>query len=137
MSEPTRSPQHELATREKELVEREGMRPGPVFRPDVDIAENGDHVYVTADLPGVADRDVQVRLEDGVLSIDATPSAEAPESWTPLHQEYRTGGYHREFRISDKIDADKISATMRDGVLELSLPKAERHRPRTIEVRSS
>jgi HSP20 family protein len=53
-----------------------------------------------------------------------------------VHQEYRLGGYHRRFRLSDRIDAQRISATMRDGVLTLHLPKAERHRPRQIEVRA-
>jgi len=58
-----------------------------------------------------------------------------PERWTPLYAEYRLGGYHRELRLSEAIDAEKVPAKMRDGVLELRLPKSHRHPPRQIKVR--
>jgi HSP20 family protein len=118
----------DLQRHEKRAVEREGMRPGPVFRPDVDIVERRDEFIVTADLPGADGNSVSVKLEEGVLVIDA---------WSPLYSEYRTGTYHREFRLSDAIDPDRIQASMRDGVLELSLPKTDRHRPRQISVQAS
>lgn len=127
----------ELHSREKQTIEREATRSGPVFRPDVDIIERSDAYLLTADLPGVDEGHVQVRLEDGVLSIDAALAVEPERGWVPLHAEYRFGGFHRDFALSDRIDADRISAQMRDGVLELVLPKAEAHRPRRIEVRGS
>ena len=131
-----RGPGAELRTREKQHVEREGTRPGLVFRPDVDIVEQTDAFVVLADLPGVDDGHVNVHLEEGVLSIEARSAVEVDPSWTPLHEEYRVGGYRRQFHLSDGIDAHRIEARMRDGVLELRLPKAEKHQPRQIQVRT-
>jgi HSP20 family molecular chaperone IbpA len=126
----------DIETREKQVVAREGTRPGPRFQPDVDIVERSGEFVVTADLPGVDERHVNVRLENGVLSIDGSLAVEPDPAWTPRHVEYRIGGYHREFTVSEAIDAARIQASMRDGVLELRLPKTERHRPRQIEVRA-
>ena len=127
----------DLETRDKQTLEQEGTRPGPVFRPDVDIVEERDRFVVTADLPGVGEENVKVDLVEGVLSIDAQSGFEPDPAWNSVYAEYRRGGYHREFRLSDAIDVEKISASMRDGVLELNLPKAEPHRPRQITVQSA
>lgn len=132
----TTEPTTDLQTHEKQPVEREGIRPGSVFRPDVDIVERKDEFVVTADLPGVDGNTVSVKLEDGVLAIDAELATQPDPAWTPLYAEYRTGGYHREFRLTDAIDTERIQAAMRDGVLELKLPKTERHRPRQISVQA-
>ncbi len=126
----------ELQTRQKEPVVRETTRPGPVFRPDVDIIERANDFLVTADLPGVDEHHVDVRLEEGVLSIDASASVQPDPGWQPVHAEYPGGGYHRRFVLPDRIDAERIGAQMKDGVLELVLPKLEQHRPRRIEVRA-
>jgi HSP20 family molecular chaperone IbpA len=131
--EPTLQP---LEPREKRPVEREATRPELLFRPDVDIVEHQDAFLVTADLPGVDESHVDVRLEQGVLSLEASPAFEADPSWAPLHAEYRTGGYRREFALSEHIDAEGIEASLRDGVLELRLPKAAAHKPRSVEVRA-
>jgi HSP20 family molecular chaperone IbpA len=87
-----------------------------------------------ADLPGVDEKHVNVRLEGGVLSIEGTPEREPEAGWTPVYLEYQPGGYQREFAISERIDTEKVQASLRDGVLELRLPKLDRHRPRTIQV---
>jgi HSP20 family protein len=127
----------DLKLTEKQEVQHESTRPGLVFRPDVDILERLDAYVIYADLPGVDDKSVQVRLDNDLLTIDASLATLPGEGWNPLHQEYRFGSFHREFRISDAIETGSVAATMRDGVLELRLPKVERKRPRTIEVRSS
>jgi HSP20 family molecular chaperone IbpA len=132
----TTKPTQELEPRAKRAVEREPTRSGPWFRPDVDILERADEFVVVADLPGVDEKHLNVRLEDGVLFLEATPESDPDAGWTPLHLEYQTGGYQREFAISERIDAGKIHATLRDGVLELRLPKLDRHRPRTIQVQA-
>jgi len=126
----------DLQTREKQALEREGIRPGLVFRPDVDIVERRDEFLVTADVPGVDEQNIDVKLEEGVLSIDARQAVEVDPGWNPIYAEYRVGGYHREFTLSEAIDTEGIRAKMRDGVLELHLPKSQRHRPRQIEVQS-
>ena len=123
-----------LHVREKQALEEEGTRPGVIFRPDVDILERGDMYLIYADLPGVDDQHVQVGLDKGVLRLDAELATVPDAAWTPLHSEYRVGSYHREFRLTDEIDSAAVSASMRDGVLELRLPKVEQHQPRQIRV---
>ena len=121
---------------EKQVLERETMRPGLVFRPDVDIVEQKDAFLVTADLPGVDERSVDVRLENGLLSIDAAPGEGPDAAWTPLHVEFRAGGYHRQFALSDAIDVNAIEARLTDGVLTVRLPKHRAARPRQIAVQA-
>lgn len=137
MSETTGERRQELLPREKQPLTQEATRPGPVFRPDVDIIERAEDFLVTADLPGVSAQNVDVRLEEGVLSIGASASIEPEASWSPVHSEYRTGGWRRSFALPDRVDAEHIRAEMKDGVLEVVLPKLERHRPRRVDVRAS
>lgn len=126
----------DLEAREKRALEEEGTRPGPVFKPDVDILERADAYLIYADLPGVDDKHVRVRLDKGVLSFDADLATAPEESWNPIHVEYRFGAYHREFRLSDEIDSEGVAASMRDGVLELRLPKTRAQQPRQIAVQT-
>jgi HSP20 family protein len=107
-----------------------------VFRPDVDILERGDAYLIYADLPGVDDKHVRVDLDKGVLSLEADLATAPEEAWEPIHTEYRFGSFHREFRLSEEIDTAGVSASMRDGVLELRLPKTEKHQPRRIAVQA-
>ena len=130
------SDQSALETRHKQELEGEGTRPGPVFRPDVDILERSDAYVIHADLPGVDEHSVDVRLERDTLTLDARLATLPDEGWSPLHTEYRFGSYHREFRISEGIDESGVSARMSNGVLELTLPKSVERQPRTIAVQA-
>lgn len=134
MSEVQTTGTREMEARGKQAVEREGTRPGWVFRPDVDIVERQDEYVVTADVPGVDESGVSIEFKEGVLSIDGTLGVHPDPSWRLVHGEYRMGSYHRSFALSEDIDVDRIAARISDGVLELRLPKAERHQPRRIEV---
>ena len=127
----------EIEVREKDELLTEDTRPGRVFRPDVDILEQSDAYLILADLPGVNEDAVDINLDKGVLSLDAAVSQEtdaASDTARPRYTEYLSGGYHREFRISDDIDVTAVSAKMRDGVLELRLPKSAKSQPRRISV---
>lgn len=126
----------ELEVREKQELQGEQTRPGPVFRPDTDILERSDAYVLYADLPGVDEGSVDVRLERGVLTIDAGLATLPSEDWRPLHTEYRLGRYHREFKISDEIDVGGVAAKMRNGVLELHLPKSAEQQPRNIPIQA-
>lgn len=125
-----------LKAREKQELQEEGTRPGLVFRPDVDILERSDAYVIYADLPGVDDKSVDVRLDRGLLTLDARLATLPEAGWSPLHAEYRVGAYHREFRISEDIDARGVSAKMKNGVLELTLPKSVERQPRAIPVQA-
>jgi len=114
--------------RVKSEVAAEDTRPGLVSRPDVDILEDADAYVILADMPGVNEGDVDIQL-------DKAPNAEgAPAT---RHAEYRSGGYHREFRVSERIDAGAVTAKMQNGVLVLRLPKTAESRPRRIEVQAA
>jgi len=126
----------QIQVRDKQAVAGESTRPGPVFRPDVDILERTDAYVIFADLPGADDKHVDVRLEKGILSLDARLATQPEPDWSPVHVEYRIGDFHREFRISEDVDPGAVSALMRNGVLELTLPKSETHRPRTIAIQA-
>ena len=123
-----------LQAREKQALQGESTRPGLVFRPDIDILENPEGYVIYADLPGVDQKSVDVRLDNGVLTLDAQLATFPEAGWSPLHEEYRFGSYHREFRISEDIDSSEVSARMHNGVLELVLPKSAERRPRAIPV---
>src|SRR6185503_13562917 len=101
-----------LQARQKQELQEENTRPGAVFRPDIDILENPDHYVVYADLPGVDDKSVDVRLDRGTLTLDARLATLPETGWSPIHTEYRVGSYHREFRISEDIDTSGVSAKM-------------------------
>jgi HSP20 family molecular chaperone IbpA len=121
----------------KQAAREESTRPGPVYRPDTDILERDEEYVVVVDLPGADERSVQVRFEKDLLRIDAEPAVQPEAGWTARHLEYQPGGYAREFRIAEGIDVDAIQASLKNGVLELHLPKTSRRRPRTIQVAAS
>jgi len=100
--------------------------------PAVDIYETDDGLVLHADMPGVDKKNLQIRVEGGVLTI----RADIPESKkTPAYEEYRLHSYFRQFTLSDKVDQEKITAELKHGVLTLSVPKAEEAKPKMIEVK--
>jgi len=107
--------QPEIEAREKAEVATENTRPGLVFRPDVDILERSDAYVIHADMPGASQDTVDVNLEKGLLTLDAR-LAESDQDSRPLHAEYQSGSYHREFRISEDIEPSAVSATMKDAL---------------------
>lgn len=104
--------------------------------PLIDIHEGPEGLVLEADLPGVSEESVEIQLEDNVLSFQAQVNPPVPEGARPLHEEFRVATYHRSFILSDEVDRDRISAELKNGVLRLTLPKAERARTRRIEIKS-
>lgn len=129
----------ELEHRSKqELTGAEATRPGRTFAPTVDIFETDEAITVLADMPGVRADGLSIDLREDVLTIDGRVTDDLEgKGEQVLVREYETGGYRREFRLTNLINRDKIEASLRDGVLRLTLPKAEAARPRRIEVRAS
>ncbi|MDD5309358.1 MAG: Hsp20/alpha crystallin family protein [Deltaproteobacteria bacterium] len=129
----------EIAVREKEAVVKdkgEPTRSGIAYSPAVDIFETDAGLTVLADLPGV-DRDhLEVDVRDGVLTVEGRVS-EPEARFKPVYSEYGIGGYSRRFSLGNDIDASKIEAELKDGVLRLVLPKTERLKPRKVEVKTS
>jgi HSP20 family protein len=99
-------------------------QPERVLRPQVDIYENADELLLLADLPGASSESVDIRLEDGVLTLQADRSS----------ADGRALRYRRAFHVPETVDPEKISAELKLGVLHLHLRKLEKAKPRTIAV---
>lgn len=113
-------------------------RPGAEFlTPPIDIYEGAEGLVLEADLPGVAEQDLTIQLEENVLNLCGRVGAELPEGARPIHAEYRPGDFGRSFILSDEVDRAKITASLKNGVLRINLPRAERARTRRIEIRTS
>lgn len=103
--------------------------------PPVDIFEVNDGLVVVADLPGVAKDSVDVRVDNGMLTIQGQAKSQAPGE--ALLSEFRLVNYYRQFRLNEEVDQEKIKAEMKHGVLTLQLPKAEHVKPKRIPVNVS
>lgn len=128
--------QHQKVTVKRSEEAEEGTRPGRVYRPNADIGESRDALWLSLDLPGVDEKTVQVGLHDGILTVEGRVSLEEYEDLAPVYTEYNVGNFERRFRISDRIDPKGIEARIENGVLHLLLTKAEEAKPRTIPVRA-
>jgi HSP20 family protein len=126
----------ELQVQQKRELEKkeETTIPARVFLPTADIYETNDALNVVLEMPGVEKNSVEVRVEYGVLKIDGRLDFSKYQGLQPLYTEYNVGHYSRSFRLSSKIDQNKIGAELKDGVLSLVLPKVEEAKPRTIQV---
>lgn len=107
--------------------------PERYLAPPVDIYETPDGLVVMADLPGVAKDGVDVRVENGVLTLHGRASDVSPGD--TIYREFELVNFYRQFELSDKVDQTKISADLKHGVLTLRLPKAEEAKPRRVEVK--
>ena len=129
----------DIEAQPKQKVERreESTRPGAYFQPPVDIYESSDAIVLVADMPGVTPDGLDVNLEADQLTVEGRVRPDEYQGLKPLHVEYGVGGYFRRFTLGEHIDRDGIEAQLRNGVLELRLPKAERARTRKITVQTA
>lgn len=109
-----------------------------VWRPRVDIIESGDVYKVLADLPGMNKDDIEIALDNNVLTIKGERKIELEEKKENAHLTERAyGKFIRKFNLRNVIDTAKIDASFKDGVLTVSLPKLEEAKPRKIEIQAS
>ena len=128
--------QQELQVQQKREVEKrqESTIPSRVFLPVTDIFETDQALTVVLEMPGVSKESVEVGVENDVLTINGQIDFSKYEGLQPLYIEYNIGNYSRSFQISSKIDQDGIKAELKDGLLTLVLPKAEKAKPRRISL---
>jgi HSP20 family molecular chaperone IbpA len=100
--------------------------------PPVDIFENEDGLVVVADLPGVDKSDLDIRVENSVLTIKASANGTMPAD--AQYSEYQLLNFFRQFQLSDAVDQERIKAELKHGVLILNLPKKEQAKPKQISV---
>ena len=108
------------------------------YTPLVDIAETGESFVFQADLPGVRAEDLDIRFDNGTLTIEGRVQPRGPAAGGAyLWREYGVGHFHRSFSLAAPIDVDAIKAELANGVLTLTVPKAASARSRKIEIQSS
>ena len=109
------------------------------WAPSVDIDEQDDKYVIKADLPGVEKKDIDVKLENGMLSIRGEKRTESETDKGGKHhrRERFYGTFARSFTLPDSVDADRVDAAYKDGVLTLSIPKTEETKPKSIDIKIS
>jgi HSP20 family protein len=134
--EGTMASSQELALREKkELVTKEEKTvPGRYYVPYADIYETDEALTVVMEMPGVEKKDLSVALENDVVRVEGRIDFSKYEGMEPVYTEYNVGHYTRSFALSNKVDQQRISAQLDDGVLTLTLPKAKEALPRQIPI---
>jgi HSP20 family protein len=113
-----------------------GSAPGRRWLPPMDLVETGDHYVLRADLPGLADEDVNVQLQDNVLTISGERKAEhdtQQEGYYRLERAF--GAFSRSLTLPDGVDPDAVQARFERGVLEIRIPKPEQKKPRQVQIK--
>ena len=116
------------------LTERTRQR--TVFIPRADIHERSDALVLMADMPGVDQNSVDIRVERRVLTIAGRVKPETVPDHRLCYAEYESGDFERNFTLTEDVDVDKIEATVKDGVLTLVMPKSQKALPRKITVKA-
>jgi HSP20 family protein len=103
------------------------------LKPPVDIYEQDSKLVVVCDVPGVRTEDVDVKVDDNILTIQGKTSYKAPAE--PGYAEFNLLNFFRQFELPEQIDQEKISADLKNGVLTVQLPKVEKAKPKQIQIK--
>jgi HSP20 family protein len=105
--------------------------------PNVDIVENKDDYKLHADLPGLEKKDIKITVENGVLSISGEKKLDKKEKEKGKYYYYERsyGSFHRNFSLPENVDEKSINANFKNGVLELTIKKTEKAKPKEIEIK--
>jgi HSP20 family molecular chaperone IbpA len=128
--------QQEIQTQQKREAEgrQESTNAARSFIPVTDIFEDNQALTVVMELPGIQRDNVDVRVENNILTLEARLDHAKYHGLRPVYTEYNVGNYVRSFELSGEIDQDAIRAELTDGVMTLTLPKAESAKPRRIPI---
>ena len=104
--------------------------------PAFDISENDKEYVVSAELPGIDIKDVDITISDGILSVKGEKKHETEDKGENYHRiERHYGSFHRSFRIPGRVESDKVDASYKDGILKVLLPKAEGTETKKIDIK--
>jgi len=128
--------EQELQVQQKRELEkkRETTFPARMFVPATDIFATDQALTMMIEMPGASKESVEVKVEDDILTIDGRIDFSKYDGLQALYTEYNVGNYNRTFQLSNAIEQTGIKAELTDGVMKLTLPKAERAKPRRINV---
>ena len=127
----TTDQQQAQARQQQQQRDRERER---ALLPRVDVLEDDAGITLLADLPGVPREQLELQVHGDTLSIEGTVTPDAPERLQPVYAEVRVPRYRRAFTLSRELDASRIEANLKDGVLQLRIPKHEHAQPRKVQV---
>lgn len=116
-----------LAVQDEDLV-------SGTWIPPVDVAETQDRIIVRAEVPGMRQEDIQIEFENGLLTLRGERAIERSEGMTWHRVERVYGNFSRTFTLPRTVDAEKITASYREGVLEIEVPKREEAKPKQIRI---
>ena len=105
------------------------------LRPPVDIFEDAEGITLVADMPGVSREGLNIEVDKDMLLVEGDARIDMPEGMEAVHADVRSSHYRRSFALSSELEVDKIEASLREGMLNLRIPKRPETRPRKIEVR--
>ena len=126
----------EVAKRESTDVQAAKAREESLaLAPAVDVYENAQGITVQADMPGVSKDGLSIQADRNSLVIEGNAVIDVPAAMEAIHAEVQATRYRRSFALSGELDAERIEATLKDGVLTLRIPKRAEFRPRKVEVR--
>ena len=126
----------EVAKRESTDVQAAKPREESLaLAPAVDIYENAQGITVQADMPGVSRDGLSIQADRNSLVIEGNAVIDVPAAMEAIHADVQATRYRRSFALSGELDAERIEATLKDGVLTLRIPKRAEFRPRKVEVR--
>lgn len=124
-----------LTTVEEKRSWEEALEKESWVAPLVDIYETNDDYYLVANMPGVEKKDVKVKIEEGDLVIMGRVNFLGEMQRKYIMKEIDSSNYYRKFKLSDSVDNEKINAKIENGRLHVHLPKVERVKPKTIEIK--
>ncbi|MSR83830.1 MAG: Hsp20/alpha crystallin family protein [Candidatus Latescibacteria bacterium] len=107
-----------------------------IFSPRADVYETPEEIVVVAELPGVSEESLDITLENRELTIRGTVATAVPTNYRLIYNEYGEGDYERRFVLADSIDRNGIVANLKNGVLQLRLPKVKEALARKISVKA-
>lgn len=122
---------------ERAPIENQTGQVRRTVKPRIDLYEAGETIMLLADMPGVIEDDVEITLEKDRLTIRGSVEDRVPEGYRAVYSEHCLANYERSFVLSNEIDSENIEASFKNGVLRLSLPKAEAAKARKIAVTSA
>ena len=119
----------------RQPAQTEATRATEALLPPVDVIEDGAGITLYADLPGVSRDRLHLHVEADTLTIEGEIALPAPEGLESIHSEAGLSVYRRVFTLSKELDATRVGAEFKNGVLKLSIPKAEHAQPRKVEIK--
>lgn len=105
--------------------------------PRVNLYDTGAGLLLTAEVPGLTAKDIQIQLENDVLTVSGERKVEVPQGYTAHRRERGSTSFTRTFSLPVKVDGEKVSASLKDGVLSLEMPKLPAAQPRQIAIKAN